>query len=186
MAITLRETHDITDADLLELSRLNPGYQLERDNEGRLVVTSTGGESGRRAAEVTRQLSNWSRARRAGPVFDSSTGFRLPDGSVRSPDAAWVSSDRWRALTTDAREAYPPLCPDANFEVRSRTASLDELRAKMASYIENGAVIAILIDPYHRIAEVFRPAGVATVPYGEIPLDPQLEGFTLDLRTLDA
>lgn len=186
MAITLRETHDISDADLLELSRLNPGYQLERDGAGRLVITPTGSESGRRAAEVLGQLHDWARARRAGPVFDSSTGFRLPDGSVRCPDAAWLQAKRWRALTAEQREAFAPLCPDAVFEIRSSTDAIGDLRAKLASYNENGAVIGILIDPYDRIVEVFRPAGVATVPYGGVALDPELEGFTLDLLALDA
>ena len=185
MAITLRETHEITDEELRELSRRNPGYQLERDAEGRLVVTPAGGESGRRTAEVLGQLRDWAREARNGPVFDSSTGFKLPDGSVRSPDAAWVREDRWRALTEDQRETFPPLCPDAVFEIRSRSDLIDDLRAKMQSYIQNGAAVGLLIDPYDRIAEVYRCSSTTGSSYDRISLEPELPGFALDLNALD-
>ncbi|HEY2475123.1 MAG TPA: Uma2 family endonuclease [Candidatus Cybelea sp.] len=186
MAITLRDIREITDADLMELSRRNPGYQLERDSEGRLIVSPAGGESGRRAAEVIGQLREWAREKGAGPVFDSSTGFKLPDGSVRSPDDAWLRGDRWRALTSEQREAFPPLCPDAVFEVRSRTDSIDDLRSKMESFIANGALVGVLIDPYDRLVEVYRPSGRATEPaYDRLALDPELPEFVVDLRALD-
>lgn len=186
MAITLRGTREITDEELLQLARRNPGYQLERDDEGRLIVSPTGGESGRRAAEVLRQLAEWAHARGNGPVFDSSTGFKLKDGSVRSPDAAWVRDDRWHALTPEQREVFPPLCPDAVFELRSRTDSIDDLRAKMQSFITNGAIVGVLIDPYDRFIELYRPNVSAThLPYDGVALDPELPEFVIDLRGLD-
>jgi Uma2 family endonuclease len=185
MAITLREIREITDEELLELARRNPGYQLERDSEGRLIVSPTGGESGRRAAEVLRQLGEWAHETRSGPVFDSSTGFKLLDGSVCSPDAAWVRGDRWGALTSQQREAFPPLCPDAVFEVRSRTDSVDELRVKMQSFRAGGAIIGVLIDPYDRFVELYRPDVTVTLPYDRVALDPELPGLVIDLHTLD-
>lgn len=186
MAITLREIREITDDELQELSRRNPGYQLERDSEGRLIVSPTGGESGRRTAELLRQLGEWAHATRKGPVFDSSTGFKLPDGSVRSPAAAWVGNDRWQALTPEQRELFPPLCPDAVFEVRSRADSIDDLRAKMQSFVTNGAVIGVLIDPYDRVIELYRGGGSVTKPaYDKVVLGPELPGFVIDLHALD-
>ncbi len=93
-----------TDEELLELSERNPGYQFERTADGRLVVSPTGMESGRRSGEVFRQLSMWNHRLRAGVVFDSSTGFRLPDGSLLSPDASWARRERWEAIPREERE----------------------------------------------------------------------------------
>ena len=106
MAITLREPREINDQTLLELSKLNPGYQFERDAQGRLVVSPTGAESDRRAGEIFGQLREWARAH------------------------------RWRALTDAEREGFAPICPDAVFEVRSKPDSLDDLRAKMQLHPE--------------------------------------------------
>ena len=185
MAMALNFTHELGDSDLAELSRRNPGYQLERDARGRLVVTPTGGESSRRAAEVLRQLAEWARVSNAGPTFDSSTGFKLADGSVLSPDAAWIRSERWTALTPEEREAFPPLCPDAVFEVRSRSDCADYLRAKMRLYIANGAATGILIDPYDRFVEIYRPnRDVELMPYDSVRLGSEVPEFSLDLRAL--
>lgn len=93
-------------------------------------------------------------------VFDASTGFKLPDGSVLAPDAAFLRSERWRALSPEEREGFPPLVPDAVFEVRSRNQSLEELRGKAAWYLKNGVPLGVLLDPYAHRLEVFRPGGV--------------------------
>lgn len=186
MAITIREPRAIDDQELVELSKLNPGYQFERDSQGRLVVSPTGGESGRRSAEILRQISDWARKNDSGPVFDSSTGFNLPDGSLRCPDASWIRAERWHALTPQQREEFPRLCPDAVFEVLSRSDDASELRSKMRSYIENGARIGILVDPYARRAEIYRRgSSTEQAPYDRITLEPELRGFELDLRALD-
>ena len=148
-------------------------------------MSPTGGQSGRRSAEVVGQLREWALKTKAGPIFDSSTGFKLRDGSVRSPDAAWVRSDRWHALTSEEQEAFPPLCPDAAFEILLRTDSIEELRAKMQSYAGNGTPIAVLVDPYGQRVELHRPnSSPTTAEYETVSLDPELPGFTLDLRAL--
>ncbi len=186
MAITIRQTHKIRDDEIRQLSRQNPGYQFERDGEGRLVVSPTGGQSGRRSAEVLAQLRNWAHLRDAGPVFDSSTGFKLPDGSLRSPDAAWIRKERWESLSEKERDGFPPLCPDAVFEIRSRTDSVDELRAKLRTYVENGARLAVMIDAYNRSVDVLSASGDVQPTYDVVDLDKELPGFNLDLRTLDS
>ena len=157
MGIRLDLLHRVTDEELWELSERNPGYQFERTADGRLLVTPTGGESGRRSGEVIYQLEHWNRRTRLGVVFDSSTGFRLPDGSLFSPDASWVRRERWEALSREEREGFVPLCPDAVFEVRSASQSLGELREKMTVYLANGARLGVLIDPYRKAVEIYRP-----------------------------
>ena len=184
MAITIKPAHQIGDDEIQQLSNDNPGLQFERDRDGRLIVTPTGGESGRRSAEVCAQLRDWARGGNFGPVFDSSTGFKLPDGSLRSPDAAWVSRDRWEALTQSQREAYPPLPPDAVFEIHSRSDSAEALRAKLLAYVENGVRIAVLIDPYDESVDIARNDGLARATYDRVDLTQDLPGFTLDLDAL--
>jgi Uma2 family endonuclease len=176
----------VTDDEMLRLSERNPGYQFERAADGRLVVTPTGGESGRRSGEVFGQLRAWNIDSGRGEVFDSSTGFLLPDGALFSPDASWVRRDRWTALTPEEREGIVPLCPDAAFEVRSRTQAVEELREKMRAYIRNGARIAVLIDPYRRAVEVYR-LGRDTQAYENpkrVELGPELPGFELEPRPI--
>ena len=177
---------NITDHELLCLSKHNPGYQFERTPEGMVVVSPTGGDSGWRSGEVFLQLGIWNRQSRRGIVFDSSTGFNLPDGSCRSPDAAWVQRERWESLSSHQRQGFPPLCPDVTFEVRSEFDLLTDLRAKMQVYIRNGARLAVLVDPQAPAVEIYRPAkeseryqGVAAVA-----LDPELPGFSLDIQEI--
>lgn len=183
MAITLDLARRLTDEDLLMISERNPGYQFERTADGRLVVTPTGGESSRRSAEVLGQLRDWNRQTGLGYVFDSSTGFKLSDGSLLSPDASLVRRERWEALCREDRAGFPPLCPDAVFEVRSPFNTLGELRAKMRAYVNNGARVAVLIDPETRSVEVYRPGREAEQhrDVASVPLTPELPGFVLDL-----
>lgn len=186
MAIKLDLVHRVTDEELLTLSERNPGYQFERTADGRLVVAPTGGESGRRSGEVFGQLREWNRRTGLGYIFDASTGFKLPDGSLLSPDASWVQRARWEALPREAREGFPPLCPDVVFEVRSPSNTLAELREKMHSYLANGAQLAVLIDPEGQAVELYRPGREAQQyrDTGRIALDPELPGFSLELASI--
>ncbi len=136
----------VSDEELRLLSERNPGWQFERLADGRLAVSPTGGESGRISAAVLGQLYRWNEARGLGVVFDASTGFKLPDGAVLSPDAAFLRGERWRALSPEEREGFPPLAPEAVFEVRSRSQSLEELREKGAWYLKNGVRLVVLLD----------------------------------------
>ncbi len=182
MGITLDLLHGVTDAELLRLSQRNPGYQFERTAEGRLTVSPTGGDSGRRSGEVFLQLGVWNRRIQQGVVFDSSTGFDLADGSCLSPDASWVRRQRWEALTPQERGGFVPLAPDAAFEVRSASDRLSALRSKMRSYVANGVRLAVLVDAPGRTVEVYRP-GQEPVRHQHpdgIALDPELPGFTLE------
>jgi Uma2 family endonuclease len=186
MAIIIKQPKPLTDEDLLELSRLNPGYQFERDARGELIVTPTGIEGGRRSLELGRQLGNWTIRNGTGVAFDSSTGFRLPDGALFAPDAAWVRRSQLDALTPDQRKKFGPLCPDAAFEIRSESNTVTELRDKIRAYLANGTRLGVLIDPDSRTAEVYRPGQepqVFTDPK-ILVLDPELPGFALELAPI--
>lgn len=184
MAISLKLGVPPSDEEILELSRRNPGLQIERTATGELIVSPTGGEAGRREAEIVAQLHRWATQDGRGIVFGSSTGFHLPDGAVLSPDASWVRRERWALLTSRQRQGFAPLCPDAVFEIASPTDALRDLRRKMQAYLSNGARLAALIDPQRRAVEIYAPDRDPRVIEAarSVTLDPVLPGFALDLE----
>ncbi len=162
----------------------NPDWRIERTAQGEIVIMApAGGESGSRSAAITAALWQWTKADGRGVAFDSSTGFLLPNGAVRSPDAAWVERGRLRRLTPEEKQRFLPLCPDFVIELRSPSDRPEDLRAKMEEYIANGARLGWLIDPLERTVTVYRP-GAAPLVLADPPAvsaEPVLPGFTLAL-----
>ncbi len=170
--------------DFFRFCQRNPDFSIERTAQGDLVIMPpTGGETGRRSMSIAQQLANWCDRDGTGIAFDSSTGFWLPNGAERSPDAAWVLRNRWDALSPKDREKFPPLAPDFVIELRSESERIAHLRSKMEEYVENGVRLAWLIDPYARRVEVYRPGQepIALDNPMTLSADPELPGFTLDL-----
>ncbi len=174
-------------ADFLRFSRANEPLRLELSKEGDLIIMmAAGANSGRRNANLTRLFGNWAVGDGTGEYFDSSTGFTLPNGAERSPDLAWIKKERWAALSIKQREKFAPLCPDFVVELRSRTDRLKPLQAKMQEYLENGAQLGWLIDPYKRRVYVYRPdAPMQRLDQPEnVSGEPLLPGFVLPVAQL--
>ncbi|MBD2654778.1 Uma2 family endonuclease [Synechocystis sp. FACHB-383] len=149
---------NLTDEQFYNLCLANPDRQLERNSTGDLIVMSpVGGVSGNREADFLIDLGIWNRQTGLGKIFSSSTIFRLPQGGDRSPDAAWVSLEKWQSLSREDQEKFPPLCPDFVLELRSRTDRLDELQAKMEEYLASGLRLGWLINPQDQTVEIYRP-----------------------------
>ncbi len=177
----------MTDEQFLLLCRQNRELRIERTADGNLIVMSpTGWTTGDRNAEITMQFRLWAKRDGRGVATDSSTGFTLPNGADRSPDAAWVRRERLAALTPAQKEKFLPLCPDFVLELRSPTDNLVIVQAKMVEYIANGAQLGWLLDPETRRVYVYRPdTSVEVVEQAEaISGAPLLLGFTLDLREI--
>ena len=181
-AIALHVTQEQFEA----LSAANRDLRLERTAQGELIVNPpTGGESGKRNLRISTQLGNWFETHEElGEAFDSSTGFRLPSGADRSPDASWVSRFRWETLTQEQRKGFVPLCPDFVVELRSESDSLTKLQAKMGEYIDNGAKLGWLIDLQNRRVKIYRPGRDVEVLENPTNLSGEdvLPGFILNLR----
>jgi Uma2 family endonuclease len=169
---------------LFELCQANPELRIERSAEGDLIVMPpVTGETGWRNAEVTIALGAWAHQDRTGVVFDSSTGFLLPNGAMRSPDAAWVRRERLGKLSPEQKRKFIPLCPDFVAEIRSATDSLRMVRAKMEEYIANGAALGWLIDPSTRRLSVYhpdKPVEMLLTP-SMVSGDPVLPGFVFEV-----
>lgn len=173
----------ITDAEFEALCRENGNIRLERTKEGAVRMNPpTGGWTGSGNQEIARQIGNWWVAHGRGRVFDSSSGFRLPDGSTLSPDASYVSAERLQSLPKGALRGFPHVCPDFVIELRSESDSIEDLQDKMDDWIANGAQLAWLIDPYERRGLVYRPdRAVEAITGNEITGEGPVEGFVLDL-----
>ncbi|MFM7087729.1 MAG: Uma2 family endonuclease [Cyanobium sp.] len=141
--------------------KANPDAVLELAADGQLItMTPTGGETGARNSALAYQLAHWAHRHGGWKLFDSSCGFRLPDGSVLSPDASLVRLERWQALSPEQRRGFPPLCPDLVIELASASdqgpRGTEALRRKMAAYQSNGAQLGWLLFPEQRAVEIWR------------------------------
>jgi Uma2 family endonuclease len=182
--VRLRFERPMTDEELMRFCAANEMVRVERDANGELILMSpAGGGAASRNSEITYQLVKWARETNSGNTFDSSAGFRLPDGSMRSPDAAWIAWPRWNALSEKHKEEFPPICPEFVIELRSPSDRLPELQAKMRLWIANGAEVAWLVDPSRKAVEVYRPGREAEVVEGgsAVEGDGPIAGFVLEL-----
>ena len=137
----------ISHEQFVQLAWVNQNLQLERTATGELIVMPpTGSDTGNKNADILGQLWLWNRQTQLGQIFDSSSGFHLPNGADRSPDVSWISQDRWDTLTPEEKSGFAPLCPDFVLELRSKHDSLESLQQKMQEYQENGAKLGWLID----------------------------------------
>jgi Uma2 family endonuclease len=174
----------VSSEQFLDLALANRDLQLERTAEGQLIIMPpTGSDTGNKNLDIEGQLWFWNRQTKLGKAFNSSTGFRLPNGANRSPDAAWVSQDRWDSLTLEQQESFAPICPDFVLELRSKTDSLEKLQAKMREYIENGASLGWLIDRKNQRVEIYRLGRNVEVMDHPLSLSGEniLPGLVLDL-----
>ncbi|MCP9295010.1 MAG: Uma2 family endonuclease [Planktothrix agardhii LY1] len=174
----------ITHENFVQLAQINRDLQLERTATGELIVMPpTGSETGNRNLDIAGQLWLWNRQNQLGIAFDSSTGFHLPNGADRSPDASWIRQERWDLLTQEEREIFAPICPDFVLELRSKNDALDKLQAKMIEYIENGASLGWLIDRKNKTVEIYRQNQDVELLNHPVNLSGSdiLPGFMLDL-----
>jgi len=177
----------LNEEDFLELCRVNPDLRLELTAEGDLVILPpTGGETGNQNFTLAGFFGAWVDADQTGLAFDSSTGFKLPNGALRSPDLAWVRRDRWSQLTPKARKGFIPLCPDFLIELRSPTDAIGDLQSKMQEYIDNGAELGWLIDPLERTVYIYSrsSAPVCLDNPATVSAEPVLRGFELNLSRI--
>ncbi|NET58716.1 MAG: Uma2 family endonuclease [Symploca sp. SIO2E6] len=183
-SIVLHVTHEQFEA----LAQANRDLRLERTAQGELIVNPpTGGSSGRRNRIITGQLDRWfEENEELGEAFDSSTGFKLPNGAECSPDASWVSRQRWDTLTKEQQEGIMPLCPDFVIELRSKSDNLKPLQTKMQQYLDNGTKLGWLIDPKNQRVEVYRRGQKVQILENPIELSGEdiLPGFVLELRRI--
>lgn len=187
LLVHMRPVFEMDDKKFEEFCRLNRDLRIEMNAEGDLIIMPpTYSRTGNRNFRLAGQIYVWAERDGSGVGFDSSTMFILPNGAKRSPDVSWIRKSRLAALTAEQKDKFLPLCPDFVIELRSSSDSLEELRAKMREYVENGAQLGWLLDPSARAVDVYRADGTvehlseATSIAGE----PLLPGFILNLQQI--
>lgn len=178
----------VSDAQFELLAAANRDIRLERSATGELIVNPpTGWETGERNFSITGQLAQWHENHcELGKAFDSSTAFKLPDGATLSPDASWVSRERWEALSTEQKGTFASVCPNFVVELRSGSDNLKPIQKKLKQYIDNGAELGWLINPKNRQVEIYRagrPVETLAAPT-ELSGEDVLPGFVLNLNRI--
>ncbi len=177
----------ITAEQFEELCGKYDDLRLELTSTGELIVMPPAGAlTSRRNFDLTYQFGAWCREHSTGVCFGSDTGFTLPNGAIRGPDASWVRREKWDSLTKQQKDSFAPICPDFVVELRSKTDRLPVLFNKMSEYIANGASLGWLIDPSTRRIYVYRPdEEVVVLDNPEtVSGDPLLPGFELNVSEL--
>lgn len=175
---------EFNDDQFYQLCQNHRDLKFERTAQGELVIVPpVGGEGGSREADLIGDLVYWNRQSKLGKVFSSSTCFKLPNGADRSPDAAWVSLERWNHLTPEQKKKFPPLCPDFVIELRSESDALEPLQQKMQEYLNQGMRLGWLINPQNRQVEIYRTDQVKQVLENPAQLSGEsvLPGFQFNL-----
>ncbi len=177
--VTLR----LTLAEFQQICLDNPDLNFELTANGELVtMPPVGWESSKKNINLASQVYQWNLQSRLGEVFDSSGGFVLPSGAVRSPDVTWIAQEKLAGLS--AAVTFPAIVPDFVIELRSKSDSLTTLQAKMQEYRENGVRLGWLVNPQQKTVEIYR-VGEATaevqVSPGQLSGEDVLPGLVVDL-----
>ena len=103
---------NLSDEQFFEFCQVNASLRIERNEHGELIIMPpAGSETGDRDSEINMQLRNWAKRDGTGKAFDSSTGFRLPNGAMRSPDAAWLPLVEMERIDGGTKEEVRAVVP---------------------------------------------------------------------------
>lgn len=181
------ESAHLTEEQFFQLCVQNKALNFEKDKDQNIYIMSpTGGFTSNRNAAVSAMLYIWNNIKKTGYVFESNAGFNLPNGAMRSPDAAWIAKERWEALSVDDRKRFPHICPDFIIELLSESDSLKNTKEKMLEWIENGCRLGWLIDFENKTVYIYKP-GRETIQQTFNELlggEEVLPEFVLELREI--
>ncbi|MHC5734643.1 Uma2 family endonuclease [Nostoc sp.] len=172
----------MTNEQFYEFCQANGDLRIERTANGEVIIMPPAfSDTGNRNFNIAAQLGNWTEQDGTGIGFDSSTGFTLPNGAMRSPDASWIELERWNALTDAQKASFAPICPSFVIELRSSSDRLIKLQDKMQEYIDNGALLGWLIDRQKRKVYIYRPNRELEILDNPeaVSGNPELPGFVL-------
>ncbi|MEI1377740.1 Uma2 family endonuclease [Nostoc sp. UHCC 0926] len=177
----------MTNEQFYEFCQANGDLRIERTANGEVIIMPPAfSDTGNRNFNIAAQLGYWTEQDGTGIGFDSSTGFTLPNGAMRSPDASWIELERWNALTDAQKASFAPICPSFVIELRSLSDRLIKLQDKMQEYIDNGASLGWLIDRQNRKVYIYRPnREVEILDNPEaVSGNPELPGFILRMAKI--
>ena len=175
----------MTEEEFLRFCRANEAWRIEKNVLGEVLFRPKSGCTfSKYNTAISYQLISWSRERKKGLAFGNNTGFKLPDESVFSPDAAWISDEKWNTLTKEEKLRFAPICPEFVIELKSPSDEISALKEKMLKWIENGVQLGVLVNPDDKETyRYFADGRIDAVKGFENKVDcgAVLEGFELDL-----
>ena len=177
----------MTDEQFYAFCLANRELRIERSAKGEVIVMPPAfSDTGNRTIKIAQQITNWAEDDGTGEPFDSSAGFTLPNGAMRSPDVSWITLDRWTALSEEEQASFAPICPDFVVELRSSSDTLKSGQEKLEEYIENGARLGLLIDRKNRTVHVYRPGRAPEILDNpdHVSCDPELPGLMLKMAKI--
>lgn len=186
LALTLPNP-GMSDEQFFAFCQLNRDVKIERNAKGEIIIMSpTGSETGNWNSLLNGVLFVWNNQTKLGKTFDSSTGFKLPNGATYGPDASWMPREKWNSISAADKRKFAPLVPDFIMELRSPSDRLEPIQEKISEFIEYGCKLAWLIDPHSRLTTVYRADGSESkVPFDEILHgEDVLPGFSVNLVEL--
>ncbi len=187
LVLHTRPLFTMSDELFFDFCQANREWRIERDAQGEiLLMPPTGGATSHGNALLTTALMTWALGDGTGVAFDSSGGFDLPNGAMRSPDAAWVKRARLVELSPTQKKRFLPVCPDFVIELRSPSDHLATLRDKMQEYIDNGTLLGWLLDVPNRQVFVYRPGKAVERMENPVTIsgEPELSGFVLEVTKI--
>jgi Uma2 family endonuclease len=177
----------MSDEEFFNFCQDNRDFKFERTSDGQIILMSpTYYVTGRRNSEILLQLFQWNKQNKLGECVDSDTGFYLPNSAMRNPDAAWISQQQLKKVSQKEKQSFLHLCPDFIVELKSTSDRIQDLKAKMKEWMENGCRLGWLIDAEEEIVYVYYNGQEITHNGFDTPLsaEPVLPGFSLILSEL--
>lgn len=187
LTVNLPGSELMTVEQFYEFCAANRDLRIERTASGEVIVMPPAfSDTGNRNGKIAQQLGNWAEQDGTGEGFDSSAGFTLPNGAIRSPDVSWIKLERWNALTEAEKASFAPICPDFVIELRSASDTLSGLKKKMQEYLDNGVLLGLLVDRKNRKVYTYRPNRELEILDNPetVSCEPELPGFVLQMAKI--
>jgi len=177
----------MTDEEFFYFCQQNPDMKFERTASKQIIfMAPTTADTGNQNFNLSGEFYIWNRKEKLGYLFDSDSGFTLPNSAVRSPDISWIEKEKWEEFSIEDKQSFTKVCPDFVLELMSKSDSFNDTKNKMVEYIENGAKLGWLVNPKERKTFIFKPESeTRAVSFDEI-LDGEevLKGFTLQVSEI--
>ncbi len=177
----------MSDQQFYDFCQTNPDLRIERSANGEIIIMPPAfADTGNRNGRIFGQLFIWAEADATGEAFDSSSGFTLPNGAIRSPDASWILCDRWNSLTSEQQASFAPIAPDFVVELRSSSDTLVSLKEKMEEYVVSGVRLGLLIDRKNCQVHVYRPNRLPEILDNPVSVscEPEMPMFALKMARI--
>lgn len=186
-AVSLPAIAPMSTEEFYRFCQANRALRIERTATGEIIVLPPAvADVGHRNFNLIGQLGLWVEQDGTGLGFDSSTGFTLPNGAVRSPDASWIRAEKWETLSDSEKASFAPICPDFVIELRSKSDTIKGLKTKMEEYLANGVSLGWLIDRCNKTVHIYRPNQTPQILENPdvVNGDPELPGFQLPMAKI--